>query len=101
MNLQMLNDLVAYQQFICSIPRGRWDELEEMAGAAGFLAPDASSFMTGSPVFGLGTRSCRRHTPRVSNIFLFSRVRRKSLPLSDIQTVSVEHRDFERPADFF
>jgi NAD(P)-dependent dehydrogenase (short-subunit alcohol dehydrogenase family) len=51
MNRQLLNDPVAYQQFVSQIPLGRWGELDELAGAAVFLASDASSFVTGSSVF--------------------------------------------------
>ena len=51
MNKQLLNDPQAYQQFVAMIPMGRWGELAELAGVVVFLASDASSFMTGSPVF--------------------------------------------------
>ena len=36
MNRQLLNDPVAYQQFISQIPLGRWGELDELAGAVVF-----------------------------------------------------------------
>jgi NAD(P)-dependent dehydrogenase (short-subunit alcohol dehydrogenase family) len=51
MNRTLLNDPVAYQQFIAQIPLGRWGELDEIAGPAVFLASDASSFITGSSLF--------------------------------------------------
>jgi NAD(P)-dependent dehydrogenase (short-subunit alcohol dehydrogenase family) len=51
MNRQLLNDPVAYQQFVANIPMGRWGELEELTGAVVFLASDASSFVTGSCLF--------------------------------------------------
>jgi NAD(P)-dependent dehydrogenase (short-subunit alcohol dehydrogenase family) len=51
MNRQLLNDPVAYQQFLSQIPLGRWGELDELAGAAVFLASEASSFVTGSSLF--------------------------------------------------
>jgi NAD(P)-dependent dehydrogenase (short-subunit alcohol dehydrogenase family) len=51
MNRQLLDDPVKYQEFIRQIPMGRWGELDELAGAAVFLASDASSFVTGSALF--------------------------------------------------
>ena len=51
MNRQLLNDPVRYKAFIEKIPMGRWGELEDIAGAAVFLASDASSFVTGTALF--------------------------------------------------
>jgi NAD(P)-dependent dehydrogenase (short-subunit alcohol dehydrogenase family) len=51
MNKPLLDDPVKYQAFIDKIPIGRWGELHEIAGAALFLASDASSFVTGSSLF--------------------------------------------------
>ena len=51
MNRALLDDPVKYQDFIRQIPMGRWGELEELEGAAVFLASDASSFVTGSALF--------------------------------------------------
>jgi NAD(P)-dependent dehydrogenase (short-subunit alcohol dehydrogenase family) len=51
MNRQLLNDPVKYQEFVRSIPMGRWGELEEIAGTVVYLASNASSFVTGSSVF--------------------------------------------------
>jgi len=51
MNRQLLDDPVKYQDFVRQIPMGRWGELEELAGAAVFLASDASSYVTGSSLF--------------------------------------------------
>jgi NAD(P)-dependent dehydrogenase (short-subunit alcohol dehydrogenase family) len=51
MNRQLLDDPVKYQEFVRSIPMGRWGELEEITGAALFLSSDASSFVTGSALF--------------------------------------------------
>jgi NAD(P)-dependent dehydrogenase (short-subunit alcohol dehydrogenase family) len=48
MNRQLLNDPVKYKAFIEKIPMGRWGELHDIAGAAVFLASDASAFVTGS-----------------------------------------------------
>jgi NAD(P)-dependent dehydrogenase (short-subunit alcohol dehydrogenase family) len=51
MNRQLLDDPVKYQEFVRQIPMGRWGELEEITGAAVFLASPASSYVTGSSVF--------------------------------------------------
>jgi len=51
MNRPLLNDPVKYQEFVKQIPMGRWGELDEIAGAAVYLASDASSFMTGASMF--------------------------------------------------
>ena len=51
MNRQLLNDPVAYQQFIAQIPLGRWGDLDEIAGPAVFLASEAASFITGTCLF--------------------------------------------------
>ena len=51
MNRPLLNDPVKYQEFVKQIPMGRWGELDELAGAAVFLASNASSFMTGASMF--------------------------------------------------
>jgi NAD(P)-dependent dehydrogenase (short-subunit alcohol dehydrogenase family) len=51
MNRQLLSDPVRYKAFIEKIPMGRWGELDDIAGAAIFLASDASSFVTGSALF--------------------------------------------------
>jgi NAD(P)-dependent dehydrogenase (short-subunit alcohol dehydrogenase family) len=51
MNKPLLNDPVQYQAFVAKIPMGRWGELEEIAGAALFLASDASSYMTGTTLY--------------------------------------------------
>lgn len=51
MNRALLNDPAKYQEFVRSIPLGRWGEVDELAGIVVLLASDASSFMTGSSVF--------------------------------------------------
>jgi NAD(P)-dependent dehydrogenase (short-subunit alcohol dehydrogenase family) len=51
MNKPLLEDPEKYRAFVAKIPMGRWGELHEVAGAALFLASDASSFVTGSALF--------------------------------------------------
>ena len=51
MNRQLLQDPATYQEFVKRIPTGRWGELDEIAGAAVFLASPAASYVTGSSVF--------------------------------------------------
>jgi NAD(P)-dependent dehydrogenase (short-subunit alcohol dehydrogenase family) len=51
MNRPLLNDPAKYQEFVRSIPMGRWGEVDELAGIVVLLASDASSFMTGSSLF--------------------------------------------------
>jgi NAD(P)-dependent dehydrogenase (short-subunit alcohol dehydrogenase family) len=51
MNRQLLDDPVKYKEFVSIIPMGRWGNLEELTGAAVFLASDAASYVTGSSLF--------------------------------------------------
>ena len=51
MNQQLLSDPVRYKGIIDKIPVGRWGELDDIAGAAVFLASEASSFVTGTALF--------------------------------------------------
>ena len=51
MNRQLLDDPVKYKAFVDKIPMGRWGDLQEIAGAAVFLASDAASFVTGSALY--------------------------------------------------
>ena len=39
------------QRLIETVPMARWGELEEIQGAAIFLASEASSYITGSTLF--------------------------------------------------
>jgi NAD(P)-dependent dehydrogenase (short-subunit alcohol dehydrogenase family) len=51
MNRSLLDDPVKYKEFVAQIPMGRWGELEELTGAVVFLASDAASYVTGTPLF--------------------------------------------------
>jgi len=51
MNRSLLEDPVKYKEFVAQIPMGRWGELDELAGAVVYLASEASSYMTGTPLF--------------------------------------------------
>jgi NAD(P)-dependent dehydrogenase (short-subunit alcohol dehydrogenase family) len=51
MNRSLLEDPVKYKEFVAQIPMGRWGELDELTGAVVFLASDASSYVTGAPIF--------------------------------------------------
>jgi NAD(P)-dependent dehydrogenase (short-subunit alcohol dehydrogenase family) len=51
MNKPLLANPEQYAAFVAKIPMGRWGELHEIAGAALFLASDASSFMTGNMLY--------------------------------------------------
>jgi NAD(P)-dependent dehydrogenase (short-subunit alcohol dehydrogenase family) len=51
LNRPLLDDPVKYQEFVKKIPMGRWGDVDEIAGAAVFLASPSSSFVTGSSLF--------------------------------------------------
>jgi len=51
LNRPLMNDPVKYKEFVAQIPMGRWGEVHELAGAAVYLASEASSYMTGSSLF--------------------------------------------------
>jgi gluconate 5-dehydrogenase len=48
MNIPLTNDPEKYAAFVARIPMGRWGELNEIGGAALFLASRASSYVTGA-----------------------------------------------------
>lgn len=48
MNKPLLDDPEKYAAFVAKIPMGRWGELDEIHGAAVFLASEASSYVTGT-----------------------------------------------------
>jgi NAD(P)-dependent dehydrogenase (short-subunit alcohol dehydrogenase family) len=51
MNRSLLEDPVKYKEFVAQIPMGRWGELDELMGVVVYLASEASSYMTGTPLF--------------------------------------------------
>lgn len=51
LNRPLLDDPVKYQEFVKKIPMGRWGEVDEIAGAAVFLASPSASYVTGSALF--------------------------------------------------
>jgi NAD(P)-dependent dehydrogenase (short-subunit alcohol dehydrogenase family) len=51
LNRSLLDDPVKYKEFVAQIPMGRWGDVHELAGAAVFLASEASSYVTGSSIF--------------------------------------------------
>ena len=47
MNAQLLDDTARGREFLLRSPMGRWGKVEELVGAAVFLASEASSFVSG------------------------------------------------------
>jgi NAD(P)-dependent dehydrogenase (short-subunit alcohol dehydrogenase family) len=50
MNLPLTNDPEKYAAFLARIPMGRWGELDEIGGAALFLASRASAYVNGAAI---------------------------------------------------
>jgi NAD(P)-dependent dehydrogenase (short-subunit alcohol dehydrogenase family) len=48
MNAPVMNDPVANQQFLASLPVGRWGRVEEIGGLACYLCSDLAGFVTGT-----------------------------------------------------
>lgn len=48
MNAAVMNDPVANQQFLASLPVGRWGQVEEIGGLTCYLCSDLAGFVTGT-----------------------------------------------------
>jgi len=47
----LIDDKQRYQELSARIPMGRWGKPEDLAGAAVFLASEASDYITGQTIF--------------------------------------------------
>lgn len=50
MNAPVMNDPVANQQFLASLPVGRWGRVEEIGALACYLCSEQAGFMTGTDI---------------------------------------------------
>ena len=50
MNEPIMNDPTLNQQFVSSIPLGRWGKVEEIGALAVFLSSDDAGFITGTDI---------------------------------------------------
>ena len=50
MNKPIMNDPTLNQQFVSSIPLGRWGKVEEIGALAVFLSSDDAGFITGTDI---------------------------------------------------